>query len=304
MDVGITISIQIFKMFLLMSVGYYIYHKKWIDDVGSQQISNILLRICAPAITIASLNIPFSMETLKGMGLTFFLSAVAISIGLIIAKLIYKDKNKIEQFSVAFSNSGFIGIPLVQSLLGLSFIMCISTFNVVFNLFAWTFGVYLVSGRKDLITPKLIFTSPAVIGLALGLLLFFSPVKLPDVVSDPLLMIAGLNSPLAMLVLGTYIAKSNIVEVFKNKQGYIVSFLRLIVVPIITILLFKLVPNQYLEIKQVVLIAASTPVAIMVAMLAQQYGGDFEQGARVVSLSTLLCLVSVPLMLILAQLIW
>ena len=304
MEAGITIINQIIKMFILMGIGYFVYYKKWVNETGSQQMSNILLKICAPAITIVSFNIEFSKEKLYGIIIAFILSSLSIIIGLIVGKLIYGNTKRIEQFSIGFSNAGFMGIPLVQGLLGMEYIMYISTFLVVFNLFAWTVGVYLVSGRKDLITPKLILFSPAVIGLIIGLIVFISPVKIPFIIQEPLSMAGSMNTPLAMIVLGTYIAKSNIVKVFQNKEAYKVSFLRLIVVPIVTILIFKLIPNTYIDIKKVVIIAASAPTAVMVAMLAQQYDGDYEQGARIVSLSTIFCLITMPIMIILAQLIW
>lgn len=304
MEIGITILNQIIKMFLLMSVGYYIYKKEWVSEDGTQQISNILLKVCTPALMITSFNILFSYETLIQIFVSFVLSSVSIIIGLIIARIIYKDKNRVGQFAIAFSNSGFIGIPLVQSLMGDKYIIYLSAFILAFNLFGWTIGVYLVSGRKDLITPKLILKSPAVIGLGLGMLVFISPIKLPELLHSPIAMIGNLNTPLAMIVLGTYIAKNNISEVFKSIDAYKISFIRLIIVPIITALVLYFVPETFYDIKKVVLIATSAPVAVMVAMLSQQYGGDFEYGARIVSLSTILCLFTIPVVLLIGEFIW
>ncbi|MCI6271650.1 MAG: AEC family transporter [Erysipelotrichaceae bacterium] len=304
MEIGITILNQIIKMFLLMSVGYYIYKKEWVSEDGTQQISNILLKVCTPALMITSFNILFSYETLIQIFVSFVLSSVSIIIGLIVARIIYKDKNRVGQFAIAFSNSGFIGIPLVQSLMGDKYIIYLSAFILAFNLFGWTIGVYLVSGRKDLITPKLILKSPAVIGLGLGMLVFISPIKLPELLHSPIAMIGNLNTPLAMIVLGTYIAKNNISEVFKSIDAYKISFIRLIIVPIITALVLYFVPETFYDIKKVVLIATSAPVAVMVAMLSQQYGGDFEYGARIVSLSTILCLFTIPVVLLIGEFIW
>lgn len=304
MEIGITILNQIIKMFLLMSVGYYIYKKEWVSEDGTQQISNILLKVCTPALMITSFNILFSYETLIQIFVSFVLSSVSIIIGLIVARIIYKDKNRVGQFAIAFSNSGFIGIPLVQSLMGDKYIIYLSAFILAFNLFGWTIGVYLVSGRKDLITPKLILKSPAVIGLGLGMLVFISPIKLPELLHSPIAMIGNLNTPLAMIVLGTYIAKNNISEVFKSIDAYKISFIRLIIVPIITALVLYFVPETFYDIKKVVLIATSAPVAVMVAMLSQKYGGDFEYGARIVSLSTILCLFTIPVVLLIGEFIW
>ena len=304
METGITIFYQIVKMFLMMSIGYFLYSKKWVNEDGSQQMANILLRICAPAITIVSFNIEFSKEKLYGIIVAFVLSFLSIIIGLIVARIVYGNKNRIEQFAIGFSNSVFMGLPLVQGLLGIEYVMYISAYMVVFNLLSWTIGIYLVSGRKDLITPKLILTSPAMIGLVIGFIVFVSPIKLPFIIEESLSIVGSMNTPLAMIVLGTYVAKSNIVEVFKNKQAYIVSLYRLIIVPIVIMLVFILIPNTYMDIKKVVIIASSTPTAVTVAMLAQQYGGDFKQGAIIISLTTIFCLITMPLMIMLAQVIW
>lgn len=304
MEIGATILVQIIKMFLLMCVGYFIYKKQWINEEGTQQISNILLRVCTPALMISSFNIMFTFETLKTIIWSFLLSSLTIIIGLIVARIIYKGENKIAQFAIAFSNSSFIGIPLVESILGEQAIIYLSAYIVSFYLFTWTIGLYLVSGRRDLISFKLILKSPAVIGLFLGLIVFISPIKLHSVLLSPISMIGNLNTPLAMMVLGTYIAKNDILSIFKSKEAYFISFVRLMVVPFLSLLMLWLVPNAYNEMKMVVLIAASSPVAVMAAMLAQQYGGDFEHSARIVSLSTVLCLVSIPVIMILASMIW
>jgi len=304
MDIGLTILNQITMMFVMMGFGYFIYYYKFMDDLGTQQVSNILLKICGPCTIITAFNFAFNASKLKKLGFTIVLSTIVILIGLGVARLIYGKSHRLEQFAIAFSNAGFIGIPLVTGLLGVEYVFYLTGFLICFNLFVWTVGVYLISGQRSLITPKLMLFNPALIGTAIGLIVFVSPIKPIAPVADAIAKIGFMNTPLAMIVLGTFIAKSNLVEVFTNKAAYVVSFMRLIVVPLIILFGLKLVPNAYHDIKMVILIAASAPVGVMVAMFAQQYEGDYEYGARIVSLSTILCLFTIPGMLLLSNIVW
>ncbi|MEG0709842.1 MAG: AEC family transporter [Longicatena sp.] len=304
MKIGMTIITQISMMYIMMIIGYFIYKKKWVSEDGTQQISNILLKICGPCIMMTSFQCDFTVAKLKGLAISFVLSIGVIILGLTIASLVLKKEHRVERFAVGFSNAGFIGIPLVQNLLGNEYIFYLTAFLVAFNLIAWTYGIYLISGRRDLITMKQVFVNPATVGMIIGLIIFVSPIKLPNIIYKSFLSIGNINTPLAMMVLGTYIAKSNVLEVFKSKMAYFVSLLRLVIVPLITLFLLKFVPETLHDIKLVVLIAGSAPVGVMVAMFAQQYKGDFEYGARIVSLSTMLSLLTIPVMILLTSVIW
>ncbi|MDB7983493.1 helix-turn-helix domain-containing protein [Faecalicoccus pleomorphus] len=101
-----------------------------------------------------------------------------------------------------------------------------------------------------------------------------------------------------------YMANSSSVHIFTSKEGYKVSFFRLIVVPLCTVFVMMLLPMQYYDIRMTLLIANSTPIGVMLAMFSQMYAGDFEYGARIVSLSTLLSLISIPLVLSMTNILW
>lgn len=304
MDIVFTILNQVGKMFFLMIVGYFAFKKKWISETGTQQISNVLLKICTPAILMASFDIPFSIDKLVGLVIALVLGVISLVVSIIVAKFVYRGDYRIEEFSLVFSNCAFIGIPLVQGVLGMEAVFYLSAYLLAFYIFAWTYGVYLISKRRDLITLKLIVYSPAVIGTVLGLFIFFFPYPLPEFIMHPIVMIGNVNTPMAMIVLGCYIANTDLVSLLKDHRIYLVCFYRLILVPLAITLVFCLVPNRYLEIKNVVLIAASAPVGVMVALFAQQYKHDFEYGARIVSLSTILCMITIPIVLVLSDILW
>lgn len=298
-----TVLQQISTMFLMIAVGYFLAKKNWLSEAGSQDMANILLRVCSPFIMINSFNITFSWSMLKGLGMTFLLSSLCFFASTLAARLVFKAEHRLEQFAVSFSNAGFIGIPLVSSLLGSAAVFYLTAYLVAFNIFAWTYGIYLISHRRELITLHNILLSPAMIGLVCGLVLFFSPMKLPEVLSTTLNSIGKMNTPMGMIILGTYIAKCRFGDLFKSRMAYLTVALRLVVAPLMSFGLLSLFP-QYNEIRMVILIASCAPIGVMVALFAQQYDGDFAYGAGMVSLSTILCMVTIPLMLILAQGVW
>lgn len=304
MAVGQTIFNQILMMFVMMGIGFGLKGKRWLSEQGTQEMANVLLKVCSPCIMITSFNIAFDQEKLGMLGLTFLISCLTILLAIIVACICFRKSMCIERFATSFSNAGFIGIPIVSSILGVQAVFYLTAFLLAFNLFAWTIGVYMMSGRRDLMTLKAVVMSPAVIGLCGGLLLFFSPVKLPTPIYNALYSVGSMNTPLGMMILGTYIANCKLKDIFTSKRAYQISFYRLVLIPGLTFLGLSLLPGSMLEMKMVILIAASAPVGVMVAMFAQQHVGDFAYGARVVSLSTILCLVTIPLYMMLATQLW
>ncbi len=304
MEMFIVIIKQITMMFFIVTLGYIAYKKKIITTKGTKEMSNVLFWICNPCIMATTYNIPFDIKKLGELGFTFILSCSAIFISLIIAKLIFKDKFRLEQLAIGFSNVGFMGIPLVTGIFGPEAVFYISAYIVAFNIMAWSIGIYLISGDKKLVNIGSMIKNPGVLSLAVGLLVFISPVKLPEIIYKSCSSVGGLNTALSMLVLGCYIADGPLLDIFSNKKAYLVSFVRLIVSPLILLALLSLLPSSLYTIKMVVLIASSTPAAVMVAMFAQNHDKDFSYAARIVSLSTILCFVTIPVIVTLAQMLW
>lgn len=304
MEAGITIVYQIIKMFAMMAVGYVLYAKAIVNDDTTARLSNILLMVATPCTIITSFNQAFSMEKLQGLGVSFFLSAASILITIGLSKILLRKASQVEQFSVIFSNAGFIGIPLVSGLLGAPAVFYLSTFIACFYLFVWTYGLVLMSDDKSLVTVNKVITNPCILSMFIGLFVFVLPVNPFAPIMEAVAVLGSMNTPLAMLILGAYLAKSSIFEMFKNKQAYVVSFFRLFVFPMVILLLLSFVPEKYLEIKTIILVASAAPVGVMVAVFAQRFNRDFNYGAQIVSLSTILCLISIPTLLLISEMIW
>lgn len=303
MEMNMIIIRQIAMMFMMMGVGFVLYRRGLVSERGSQDMSNILLMICSPALTILSFNMNFEFNLLVRLGISFLLSVFAIALSFAAASLFFK-KAAIEQCAVSLSNSGFIGIPLVSSVMGPEYIFYLSAYLMAFNLVAWSYGVFLISGRKEEASLQKILLNPATVSVTIGLLLFVLPVEVPSLMTHTLNSLGSVNTPLAMLVLGGYVAKSNVLQMLKMKENYVVSFFKLVVMPALIFAFLSLFPSSLNDIKLVILIASAAPTGVIVAMFAQRYGKDYAHAARIISVSTLLCLLTIPLFIMMAKTIW
>ena len=304
MEIISTIVEQVSIMYVLMAIGFIVFRKKLINEEGTKQLSNLLVWVINPLIMLTRYQMDFSIIKLKELGISFIISLGAMLIGFLIGEIIFKKDQNIDKFAIGFANAGFIGIPLVTSIMGIDKVFFLSAYLVCFGILSYTYGIYMVSGNKKLITVRSLVLNPGIIAVVFGLLVFISPIKLPTILYSAFNLVGGTNTPIAMILLGTYIAKSKFITLFSDRHAYFVCLVKLIIIPIVIILLFKFLPAELVEIKMVVLIAMSTPVGLTVPMFSQMYGGNYEYGAKLVGLSTLLSLVTIPIILYLANIIW
>ena len=296
---------QIIKMFIMMVVGFVLFKKHVLNEDRIACLSNILLMIATPCTLITSFNQNFSIEKLKELLLSFAFSFIIYFLFILAAKLLYPKKDaRIERFAVVFSNAGFIGIPLVSGLMGIEAVFYLSPYIVCFYLFVWTYGVMTMSGLRDSVSFKKIVSNPCLWAVLLGLIVFLLPVKPAAPIMDAISMMGSMNTPMAMIILGAYLGKEPIITIFKDRKSYQISLYRLIVLPLGLILLFKFVPLKYETIRLIMLIAAAAPVGALAPVFAQMFNQDIGYAARTVSLSTILSLISMPLLLLLTEMIW
>lgn len=291
---------QVFLMVMMMIAGAISYKAKWIDDLGVKQISSFLLNVVNPLTIIAAYQISFSMERLEILLKTFIISLMVILLTLLFVKVFLGRFNGVERYGISFANCGFIGIPLVRAILGDGAVFHLSAFLVAINIIVWTYGIYMITGDKKYMTLKKAIFNPGTLGTLFGLLLFFSPYKLPVLVYQGVNTLGNLNTPLAMIILGAYIAKCDVKSLFTAPRLYAISSLRLIILPLITLLILIVVPIEDTTILMTVMIACSAPSAVNTMMFSLQFSNDGSHGAKIVSLTSLLSIITLPLILSLA----
>ena len=286
---------QIVLMFIYMMIGFLLYKKKFVTKQGSKELGLILLYVILPVVIVKAYLVTFSAELLRGLALSFAASLLVLLLSMLLSRIVFRSKYPIEQFSSAFSNAGFIGIPLVEMTFNDSMaVFYVSSFVALLNILQWTYGIVVMTGKRDSIAPKKITTNPIVISFIVGIILFFLPVELPEVLNSAVAAVSSMNAPVAMIILGTYLAQMKLRELFTDRMVYLCAVMRLIVIPLATAAVLALIPGNEM-LKMSVLIVAATPVGSNVAIFAQMEEMDYTQAVKDICLSTLLCIVTIPL---------
>lgn len=291
---------QTLVMGLYMAAGYVLFKTGKITLEGSKTIANLLLWLIIPCVLVRAFCVPFSAERLKWLGQSFLLATLAMGISVGLSCLLLR-KRPLECFATSFSNAGFVGIPLVTAAVGEQAVFFLCGMLVWVNLLQWTWGSAVMRGERISVSPKELTRNPFLIATVLGLLLFLTGLgtHLPAVLSKAMEGVAGLNGPLAMMVLGTYLAQTRLRELFTKPRLYLLSLIRLWMIPLATLAVFLLLPFDT-EMRIAVLIAASAPIGANAAVYAQLYGADYPYACQMVALCELASVVLLPLFMMLA----
>ncbi len=300
-----TVAEKVAVLFLMISVGFGCSKFRVITQRGAAQITTILMYIVTPCLIVSSLQDTIGTVSMQAIAVASGVAALSDIVAIAASTLLFRKhedrRKKVLRFALVYSNCGFMGLPLVQAVLGNQGVVYASVYMSVFNVFVWTHGYAMMSGDGK-ISLKKIFLNPGVIGLAVGLPLFAFSVHLPDVIEAPLSGFSSLNTPLAMLVIGTYIAKVNLRELFLDKDVYWVSFYRLVLVPAVFLGILALLKPEPMVLMSCMMLA-SAPTAGNTVLFAAMYGSDVKLASKTVTITTLLSIFTMPFFAALAQLI-
>ena len=218
---------------------------------------------------------------------------------MLISYLFFKD-NGVKNFGAAFSNAGFIGIPLVTAVLGGDSVFFIACIIAELNIFQFTYGVFIMTKKKDVISYKKILTNPILISFVIGIFIFLLRIPEIDIATQTMSLISGINTPLAMIISGVYLAQADFKLMFSSKDLYLISLVRLVIIPIVTLLFLMILPKDLYTAKLAILIAASAPTGSNVAIYAQQYEKDYSSAVLIVCITTILSIITLPLIISIA----
>lgn len=289
---------QIVIMFVYMAIGGLLFQKGLITKEGSKSLANLLLYAVLPCVVVKSFCVARTPERMNGLLVSFLAALGILLLAMAVSHLLFK-KNPIDDFGAAFSNAGFMGFPLVAAVQGSEAIFYAAGFVALLNALQWTYGQSLISGDLSYRSPKAILKNPLVLSLLLGILIFCFELPVPAIASDLLAALAALNAPLAMVILGVYLAQTDPKTLFNDPHLYVVAAARLVLIPLLTVLVLKLLPAQYAAIATTLVIVAAAPIGSNVAVYAQKLGKDYAYAVRGVCLSTLLSAITMPLLMLL-----
>ncbi len=308
-EVWIMVALQqMLVLFIIMVIGFIAYKKNIITDETSKKLSAIVVNISNPALILSSVTGNATVtgaelvETMfVAIGMYVFLIAVAALVPVII-KAPAKDRGTYRVMTI-FGNVGFMGFPIISSLYGGGALLYASLFLLPYNILIYTYGVWEMcksssegsgavkkSGResiKQIFNIGVIFCIIAVVVYALG-------IKFPAWVNTTVSMLSSTTAPLSMMVIGASFATMNFKKVFLNVRTWVFSALRLLVIPVLGTFLVSLVTDNP-SIIGVTMVMLGVPVGSMTAMLAQEYGGDYALSSETVAMTTLLSVVTFPI---------
>lgn len=296
----ITIFRQITIMFIYMGIGYFLFKKELITKDGSKSMANLLLYCVLPCVIVQSFLLERTSESTERLLVGIGLSVILLAISILVSAALFR-KNPIDNFGVAFSNAGFMGFPLISAIIGSENIFCVVGFVALLNILQWTYGQRLFQKDKQPFDFGGLLKNPIVLSMIAGLVFYFLQIPIPAVLKTPLSMISNMNAPLAMIILGIYLAQCDVLKLFSNSRLYKISIARLFLIPALSLLVCCILPDQYKMVYYAVLIAASAPIGSNVAVYAQKQGMDYIYAVQTVCISTLLSIVSMPIMLVLTE---
>lgn len=295
---------QVLVLFIILLVGMYSKKKGIVDEKVNKGLSELLLKVTLPSMIITSFNYDFSKEMLNN-SIKLFLYSVLIHIILFLVSLILfrgysKEKKSVLSFITIFSNSGFMGYPILQSIYGKIGVFYGAIFNMVFNIFLWTVGVMLFTGFTDLKKNIKNIFNPGFISVFIGMIIFIFSIKLPYAIDKAFSLIGAMTTPISMIVIGAMLADTKIKDIFSVPSVYYASFLRLLIAPLITYGFLKLIGAEGIVFGVSVVIQAM-PAAVMTGILAEKYGGDTILSSKAIFITTLFSILTIPIILTFLQ---
>ncbi|MBE7042036.1 MAG: AEC family transporter [Ruminococcaceae bacterium] len=306
MELALIVARQVAVVFLLILVGVIVKKKKMVTQEGIDQFTTLLLWFIAPAVLINAYQKELEMELVTGLLMAAIFAVLSHGAAILLSHLLFRKEPtkhyRIHIFCSVYSNCGYMAIPLLSAALGSDGVFYGSAYLAVFTLLYWTHGVYVYTGGdKKEISLKKALLNPGVVSTVISLILFFCQVKLPFIVLEPIKHLSNLNTPLSMIVLGSFLSNLNVKQVFKKKGLYVVCAMRLLVIPLISIGIAKLLQLDEI-VAQAVMICTACPTAAVSTLFAHKYHLDADYSSEIVSVSTILSIATIPLMILLFQL--
>ena len=301
-----TVFIQVVVLFIIIFLGVFFSKRKILTEAGVKSMTDIVLFLVTPSVIIKSFLREFNPETLKSILLSFLAAFLVHLIFIVLTTFVFKDKEgsrkRVLRFAAVFGNCGFMSLPIQQAVLGDEGVLYCASFIAIFNLFSWTYGIIEMSGDKKNISFKKVLINPGVTSLIIGFIIFIFSIPVPKVISMPIEFLAALNTPVPMLIIGYHLSKSDIKKAVSDLKCLICCLCRLFAFPTVALFVVYLIGfrgNLFVS----TAISACSPAAAYTTIFAYKYGGNTNLSVNIVSLSTLFSLISMPIVISIAQII-
>lgn len=297
---------QVAILAVLVIVGFICDKTKLYTEEVSRKCNDLLFYIITPAVIIDSfLNVEFDPKSALSFLAAFLIFALFHGAAALLVRRLYKgagEDTAVFRFATMFGNVGYMGLPLAKAVAGDLGVFYASAGVAVFNIFAFTYGIRLMDKEQGGFQLKKLLINPGSIGIIIGVPLFLLRVQLPELFAAPITYLGSLNTPLAMLMFGTYLANTDLLGMFRRKENYLVALLKLLVLPLCALGILWLAGVRGTLLLTAV-VFCSAPTANNTVMFAAKYGRNTGVASKVTGFTSVLSVVTMPVCIALADLI-
>lgn len=291
---------QIAELFIMILLGYILVKSNLLTKQDSKVLSTVALYIVTPCVIIHAFQVQHSQDVKNGLILSFLAAIIIHIIYIVGVRIVGKayTLNGVEKATIIYTNAGNLIIPLVQALLGKEWVVYTTGYILVTTIFIWTHGRMLICEEKGFNVKELL-KNVNVVACIMGILMFALKIQFPSLITETMDSISATIAPISMIVAGMLIAGMDVKDCLKNKRLYIITFLKMIVFPLFAVSLLKftnlssMVKNGDM-ILLINLLALIAPTAASVTQLAQIYDADSEYASAYYFITTLLCILTMP----------
>jgi len=294
----------VISLFIIILVGVYGSNKKIITSEINKGLTDVLIQIALPFMIVSSFIFTYD-NTIKGNVIkTFYYSFIAYIIMAVVSSIllvpIKSDKKTILHFANVFTNTGYIGFPILNSVYGAEGVIYGSIFNMFFAIFLWTYGIIIFRGafnRKELKREIIkVLLNPSVIAVFIGIIIMIFNIQLPRAILSSVRSIGNMTGPLSMIIIGVILSKAKIKSYLKDWTIYYGITTNLILIPAILYFISLLIGDTS-KVANTVIIMAAMPAAAMTSIFAESFDREKEYAAVIVSATTLLSIITLPVLL-------
>ncbi|MCL2495382.1 MAG: AEC family transporter [Oscillospiraceae bacterium] len=308
---------QVVMLYLIAGLGAAAERLRWFPEAVARQCTKLLLYVITPCVVLGSfINIEYSIEAVRGLGISFACGALLHAAGILISEPFFRGRRQPEtesvlHFAAVYGNCGYMGLPLAQAIVGPQGVFYVSVVILTFQICSFTHGTFVMSGgimgrkqesgKEDDVKFqwKNLVLNAGVISVAIGLPIFLLQLPVPALIKQPLASVAAVNSPLAMLMFGAYLSRTKLKGLLRSKKLFVTMGIKLFALPLVVMaaLLLILRANPDPALLGAIMIPAAAPPANNTVVFAARHGRDTGYAAQVVSLLSLVSIVTMPLMI-------
>lgn len=293
--------LEIVVLFIIMGCGLVLGKRNLIDERMSNKMSTLVLSFTFPLLIISSMDREFDRSMFRNSVILVAFSAIICLVLLLIIELEVRlrknppDTMSVRHFTTMFGNASFMGIPVLSALYGADGVFYAAVMNVVFNFFMFSYGIFILC-RSQHPNLRKIFLNPGFLGTVIGLVLFLTPLSLPYVLSRPISWCGEMTIPLALLVAGSIVSRNKLREIVRPASVWYISLIRIALFPAVMIPVLLVLKVEPYLISMLVIVFA-TPAPLTAGAFANTYGGNAFFASKVVVLSNLLSLITMPILI-------